>query len=450
MYIVPCHVRHSEHSIYLPFMNLREKGRSFHNKIIGDKSNLSLTQRIYNASCIVTIITLLISVIWNISVGYTLLINYALIAILFVVGFLYYLSRFQKKSYNLLFVTSILITLSIAWFMLEGSRGTTPIFFILAIPALVAFSKPKEYLIYFLIGTLSIVVLFLLEKNQFIQVGTYPSEEVRLQSLYMAYAITLIFGSMLFMLFKNNHEREKKVIQKQKAELEELNKTKNKFFSIISHDLRSPFSGILGISQLLAENDLSKEDSQELAKELRKTSQKTYNLLENLLAWAKMKQGAMSFEPVTINLQEFTEILINSVHYTNSSEKGIKIFNQIDPDLKIIADDHMLQVILGNLISNAVKFSHMGQEVKILSSASANGKVTISVEDNGIGMDKKLIQNLFKLDKKTGRKGTIGESSSGLGLILCKEFLEQHQSHLNIESKVDQGSKFYFSLQVAD
>jgi len=242
-------------------------------------------------------------------------------------------------------------------------------------------------------------------------------------------------------------KRSELIIKQQNKQLHELNAEKDKFFSIIAHDLRSPFQGFLGITELMSE-DINKFSSAELskfAKEMNKSTQNLYNLLQNLLEWSRMKNGRMNFTPNEFTLKEIVDQNIGSI-VQRAAQKGITIINEIHEEQKMVADERMIHSVFGNLLSNAVKFTKKDGKVTLQAKAVPNNLLEISVADTGIGMSDAAIAKLFKIDEKVGRRGTDGELSTGLGLLLCKEFVEKHGGKIWVESEEKKGSTFYFTV----
>ena len=235
-------------------------------------------------------------------------------------------------------------------------------------------------------------------------------------------------------------------LQSQARELSELNETKDKFFSIIAHDLKSPFTGVKGFAELL-EDELRHSDNAEVSsyvEAIQNSSDRAMHLLDNLMEWARSQTGKIAFNPVELNLSDQVNEAL-SVYSEAARKKSITMVTQIDDRVTVYADRRMLNSILHNLVSNAIKFCHAKGEVEI-KSKGLDGEVLISVSDNGIGMQDNILQHLFHIDKKTGREGTHGEPSTGLGLQLCKEFVEKHQGKIWAESVEGQGTTFYFTL----
>ncbi len=238
-------------------------------------------------------------------------------------------------------------------------------------------------------------------------------------------------------------------LYQQKLDLQKINAEKNKFFSIIAHDLKSPFSAFLGITQMLEEvlPDLTKEEIQSFASNMRSSATTLFRLLENLLQWARIQQGLIPFvpkmEPLSLMVDESIFMISES-----AKNKEITVLNSISEDLEVFADKNMLQTIIRNLVSNAVKFTPKGGEIIISAKPTDNKMIEISVKDSGIGMPPSMASNLFRLDVKSNRSGTEGEPSTGLGLVLCKEFVEGHGGQIKVDSEEGKGSVFSFTLPV--
>jgi len=236
-------------------------------------------------------------------------------------------------------------------------------------------------------------------------------------------------------------------VYRKNEELLISNAEKEKFFSIIAHDLRSPFNSFLGLTNLLAEelNNMSLEKIQKLAVSMKKMAGNVNRLLENLLNWSRVKQGTIPFQPKTIPV---IKIFGGCSETCEEMAKIKSITMNIDfaEELTVYADIDMLEMVLRNLVSNAIKYSHPGGNIFISAYKSDTGEIVFSVRDEGIGMSRKLIDSLFRVDKKTNRLGTHGEPSTGLGLLLCKEFIDLHNGRIWVESIENKGTTFFFSI----
>ncbi len=245
-------------------------------------------------------------------------------------------------------------------------------------------------------------------------------------------------------------ENQKLLLELQSKDLLEANLSKDKFFSIIAHDLKSPFNSFLGLTRIMAEDiqSLTMMQLQNITKRLEKSAESLYNLLENLLQWARMQQGLLPFNPQLYHLKsEITknlEIITDTAH-----NKQITIKTQIDENIFINVDINMFNTIIRNLVQNAIKFSYTNSEINIFTNISEDKHVEINIKDQGIGMNKNIQEKLFKIDGDIGRKGTDGEPSTGLGLLICKDFVEKNKGHIKVISIEGEGSSFIINLPLS-
>ncbi|HEX2395221.1 MAG TPA: PAS domain-containing sensor histidine kinase [Bacteroidales bacterium] len=244
--------------------------------------------------------------------------------------------------------------------------------------------------------------------------------------------------------------RRKKIeaeLREKNEELLALNVQKDKLFSIISHDLRSPFNAFLGITGIMSdkENKYTIEDFRRLAGILNKSARNFYQLLENLLQWSQLKQNKLVLNTRILILSDITSHCIESLQDV-ASAKQITIINMIPGKITVLADEVMLKSVLMNLITNALKFTRRNGEIVLNTRTLKKNEIEISVKDTGIGMSEELVDKLFRNDIVLTRPGTEGEPSTGLGLIICKEFIEKNGGRLRVESQENKGTTFYFTL----
>ena len=229
-------------------------------------------------------------------------------------------------------------------------------------------------------------------------------------------------------------------------ELQKLLITKDKFFTIIAHDLKNPFNTLIGLTQLLVHgfDRMSTEKVKHFHQSLHQISKNGYELLINLLEWARSQMGRMEFQPEQQNLYKLTTETF-SLYNSKAEQKEILLTNNVHKDSFAYADINMIKTIFRNLVSNALKFTDHGGVVEI--SSQTNGElVEVTIRDTGIGIEPNTINNLFKLDVHRSTQGTDNEMGTGLGLLLCKEFIEKHKGKIWAESKVGFGTKFIFTL----
>lgn len=241
-------------------------------------------------------------------------------------------------------------------------------------------------------------------------------------------------------------EEQSKVLIQQKEQLQELNSTKDKFFSIIAHDLRSPFQSLLGFSEMLLE-DLNKTDKAEqksYAQAIYNSSSNIYYLVENLLTWSRSQTNKIKIAPAEINILSIIESTILLLQ-PNFTQKSISVEKKYKSGKNGYADKNMIEMVIRNLISNAIKFTPESGNICI-SLTNNNNELQIEISDNGIGISIEEQKKLFRLDSNYSREGTNGERGTGLGLIICKEFIEKNDGKIWVESKPGEGSSFYFTV----
>ncbi|HAF29793.1 MAG TPA: hypothetical protein DCG75_12175 [Bacteroidales bacterium] len=236
--------------------------------------------------------------------------------------------------------------------------------------------------------------------------------------------------------------------KKVEEELQKLLITKDKFFSIIAHDLKNPFNSLIGLAQLLVHgyDRMSPEKVKYFHNSLYQISKNGYELLINLLEWSRSQMGTIQYNPVMINIYGLTEETF-SLYSSKAFQKEITLTNSTIEESKVLADQNMLKTILRNLVSNALKFTERGGAIEILEK-DFDGFKEITIRDTGIGINQENIEKLFKLDENFTSEGTEDEMGTGLGLILCKEFVEKHGGNIRVESKVGFGSRFIFTLPI--
>jgi len=236
-------------------------------------------------------------------------------------------------------------------------------------------------------------------------------------------------------------------IRTKNEELQKINAEKDKFFSIIAHDLRSPFAAFLGLTQLMVQDlpTLKLDNIQEIAIMMSESATNLHRLLENLLQWSRLQQGMVAFNPHHFLLIEKVNNSMHSV-LEIAVNKGVEIVVNIPEGTIVYADENMLESTIRNLAINAVKYTAKGGKILITAKSEFNGDIKISIKDTGIGMKEQMIENLFRIDELNCRQGTNGEPSTGLGLILCKDFIDRHEGKIWAESTEHMGSTFHVVL----
>ena len=465
--------------------------------ISGSSETTLLEDRFYNIIVFICAINSAFAVLFNERSHFPLLFNISLIIIGICYCVLYYLGRFKKKATSnkkiLLFL--FIVTLCISWFFNDGYNGSTPFYFFI-VTVFIAFLFEKKYA-YGIIFSLTFLIFTLsaIQQNYPHYVLPYISDKARLLDILLVFVSLVITLGYIVVVFKRNLDNERSIIKNQKkqiqnqldeltnlhtvlkeineeilakneelektntiletqkqsivlknVELQDLNNTKNKFFSIISHDLKNPFQSILGFSEILA-NEIETCSSAEIiefAHSIHNSSQHTYRLLENLLEWSRSQNESISFKPETLNLQQIINETLR-ISANTSQAKNISIRSEIHDSFSCIGDKHMISTIVRNLVANAIKYTHRFGVITI-TAVEKDNTVEISVKDNGIGLNLQRIDKLFKISEKNSEPGTENERGTGLGLVLCKEFTEKHGGTIWVESELEKGSTFTFSI----
>ena len=233
-------------------------------------------------------------------------------------------------------------------------------------------------------------------------------------------------------------------IKRRNIELEQLNEVKDKFFSIVSHDLRSPINALSGILNLLENQNLKPEEFRHLTMELRIQFNHTKSLINNLLDWALLQMDKLKIQPVKMELRNLVDEIfqmLNSLHF-----KETKLVNQIAQGTIAYADQNMINLVFRNLILNGIKFTKIGGQITV-SAEAADGMYTLAINDNGVGIDPEVQEILFQKTSGYSTRGTANEKGTGLGLILCKEFVERNGGTIWLKSELGKGSTFFFTVK---
>lgn len=385
-------------------------------------------------------------------------------------------------------------TISVAIFGYIGTSINLHFYYLLfAVMPLVLWDlkQVKQVLFYFILNSALFAYSYSFFDSSNPQL-IYPSDYVKFQSLIAIFGTQISIMAALWINLTHVHFNEKqlqeqsenlaasldevrhkkKMLRKQADELDELNlelinrnnklnelnATKDKFFAIIAHDLRNPLGNFRQVTKLLSDSfqEFSEEEKIEFLQLLKESSKEIYDLLENLLLWANSQRGIIRYTPKEVNLSDIaTEV--SSLLKLSAENKFIKIESKISDDINLFIDTNMIRTIFRNLISNAIKFSPIGSIIEIgivkdqelyFNNDIPNDMLVVYVKDQGIGMSDNTIEKLFKIEENVIFQGTAGEQGTGLGLIICKEFIEQHGGKIWAESEIDSGSTFYFSLPI--
>lgn len=354
----------------------------------------------------------------------------------------------SKKSYRVqlvLFVTTLLLFYSAVWFKaaanIRVSMASFIIFALLIVPSLRFLTETRSSLFKKILGFNYVILLTTLVFRTI-----YPLFKTS-TTLYSADPTQKIIFLIIFLMMIISGVGYLLLLQEEKElQIKQLLDDKNKFFSIIAHDLRGPFNGIIGLSELLLENDnqLNNKETNEFIQLINQSSKSAFSLLDNLLTWAQSQTGSIQFTPKKL---EINSIIDKTIHLLENiaKTKNINIRSEIEPKQFMVGDKNMLETVFRNLISNAIKFTNTNGEV-IVSMIKEKDRMVFSVQDNGIGIPAGKIANLFAINKRNTTSGTNDETGTGLGLMLCKDFIEKHGGQIWVKSQPGKGSVFSFSI----
>ncbi len=451
----------------------------FLQKIIGDESRFDLSHRILNISLLFGIIISLIAIVTNYFLALPWVVSLITFASILVFSFAYFLSITTTKSKlpTLISFGFLVVFFSpVMWFVNGGSSGGFQyyIFFFLTVILVVTKEKISTVLIGILaIASLSSLVIEFYHPELIIQ---YPGKTERFLDVTISFIIAFVgiaiyvntnlkqyisaneklnLKNILLEKSKQEISEHKQKIEQQKNDIEEkakslqeLNKTKDRFFSIISHDLKSPFNSLLGLTELLQfeRKEMNDAEVDKLIGLINRSSEQAYKLVLNLLEWARSQTNEIEFKPKKLDLQILVDENIDLVkaHATN---KGIKIHvEKKNKKTNVFADENMINTVLRNLISNAIKYTENGK-INITINCGTEYCV-LKISDTGMGLSKENMEKLFDINKGVSALGTGGEKGTGLGLVLCKEFIEKNKGEIFVESVINKGSVFSFSLPI--
>jgi len=261
--------------------------------------------------------------------------------------------------------------------------------------------------------------------------------------------VTKPFNASELLARVNTHldlKRSHDLLQEKNRELEEINASKDTFFSIISHDLKNPFTGLLNLTQILRDDldDLGNGEIREFADLINDSAVQFYKLLQNLLHWARLERGQMEYNPQKVDLKELVGQSLN-LFSANADDKQIQLENEVYEQAVVKADPHMLDTVIRNLLSNAIKFTPEGGKVAV-TCTEAEGRVILSVHDTGVGIPPEQQAKLFKMGEVYTTEGTREEKGTGLGLLLCKQLVEKNEGRISIDSTPGEGTTISVDL----
>ena len=419
----------------------------FFSYIFGDEENFSLEHRLVLSASIIGILISLIGAFINFLLSTSIVAVLIPIFLSLLVLILYYFIRFKKVfepvSFPVIFVS--ILGISTIWIFNGGINGSNvmPAFVIVILGLLIVRDREKKYVIILFLA--ANILIYLIQFYRPDLITNFPSETDR----WIDHLITLVYSAILIYYIirfvHKNYNIERLKAEESEKKLIQINIDKDRFISILAHDLRSPFNSLLGFSEELKEN-LNKLDMAQIrsyVNRIHDSAHNSYNLLEDLLMWEKSLQGTIPFNPQKVNLGEICLSVVESIRPI-AATKNISL-NWFEIEISVYADVLMLKTVLRNLIINAVKFTNTLGAVNV-SAKWDKSVVTISVSDNGVGISSENLSKLFDISQVLTTAGTSKEKGTGLGLLICKEFVEKQGGRIWVESEIGKGSDFRFTL----
>jgi two-component system sensor histidine kinase/response regulator len=448
----------SKVSIQIKF---RDKINTLWVKLIGDPLIFPLEYRIFHSICLVIIISLAYNVPFNFIIGLPVGASLDLIAAGTFLGF-YYRSRYKGKMKGSIFIVSTVgnILCLLSYFYNSGISGPNDIGFVFSLFVIIFVTPAKQQR-----GWLAFNIVLLLAMHGIeyfypqLAPYTYHNRLTRFINITSAYLVVAILMYFIIKYIRRNYDYEKQQVEEKKRaiedqhqyilvqneQLEHLNSEKNKLMSIIAHDLRGPLSNIQNYLELVSEYGLEKEEREVVEGDLLKVTQNTLNMLSKLLIWSKSQMDGVMVKLSDVNLKDALKSTLE-LERMLALKKGIIPSFQIDPSIMVVADSDMLQLVIRNLVSNAIKFTPVGGSVDLHTEIVMN-ECKISITDTGRGIPFEQQKDIFSL-KAGSTFGTQNEKGVGLGLLLCKEFTEQQGGRIGFESTPGRGSTFFVYMPV--
>lgn len=420
-----------------PFYVFRQTISKHWRKLVGKPTEFTLEARIFHSISLGIVILATVYFPYNLYAG---LYMAAISCLIFVstFGYEYYRSRYRRHAHrSLLFGLLGLVVLSVDYFANSGILGSTDLIWPVYLLLLLTICPKQHHVVWVLIYLLVFGLIHVAE-YQYPQLVHYPFNVGKGQftDRITAFPIPVITIAIVIGLFRRNYDRERATVAQRDAE-------KGRLLSILSHDLRAPFTQVKQYLELLDAADLSADDRQQLERTLRRANDQTLDLITNLLYWSRSQLEGMSVQLAQLNILATLDSTL-AISGALAAQKNIKLEQRLDPAARIFADTDMLQLVVRNLLQNAIKFTAAGGKIRIEASAVGD-RCRLTVSDTGTGIAPDQLKTLFS-DITIPTYGTANERGVGLGLQLCREFMERQGGGINVESKLGEGSRFSIEL----
>lgn len=416
--------------------------------LAGPPNEITLENRIFNSMCLIAILVITLQIPFNYLTGLTITSLLFVVMLMALCG-LYYLSRFKKKSVISICVTVITVNIIFAlnYFVSAGISGASLLSFTLTFFLVMLISPKGQYPWWLGLNLLLVGGIILYEYYYPASVTVmYPDHEskiIDLSATYLTSVLVIFFGTIYL---KNAYTREKQQSEEKTTVLEVMNTEKNKLFSIISHDLRSPMASIQSYLELMKDIQLPPDQKLQMEEELLMMVNNTQEMLYNMLLWSKTQLQGLTVHLAPVNIYKAVMPILE-INTTLIANKGLQLEQRIDHTVMAMADLNMLQLIIRNLLGNAIKFTRPGGNIYIEASATQQ-ECLLTVRDTGTGIDAKRINEIFSL-KARSTFGTRNEKGIGLGLYLCKEYTAAQFGRIWFENNADKGCTFYLAFPLA-
>jgi signal transduction histidine kinase len=435
----------------------QRKIKNIFNSFFTRDESFSLENRLLISTILIGIFVSLLGTIVSIfissSLG-TILTAFSVSLVLLIFYYFVSVKRIFKPFIIPVIVVSFIGT-SIIWIFDGGINGSDILIsmIVLILALIIVPGNWRKIVISFFIAI--IITIYLIQLYRPDLITSFPSEKARwndsiITAIYSSFFIFLIIQFLLknYTLEKNRARENELKLQQSELKLLRLNADKDLFISILAHDLKNPFFNIQGLSELIIEElpAMNRVELETKIKLINSISHSTFSMLEDLLLWTRSQSGKIEFNPHRIDFVKTCKSVIENLK-PGALQKNITISCHESNELFLDGDEEMLKIVLGNLISNAIKFTNPGGNVEITLTKTPES-VAVIVSDNGVGIPDEIQKDLFDISNKISTSGTNNEKGTGLGLLLCKEFVEKHGGNISVESIEGQGSKFKFTLPV--
>lgn len=417
--------------------------------LIGDRAILTLENRLFNSICLIAIFIMAFNIPFNYFSGLeATAVIFAVLTLILV--YIYYLARFQQRMVLSVAISSGLVVFLFAvnYFFSAGIRGASLLSFMLAFMLIIIVSPKKLYGLWVALCLLFVFSLLLIEYHhpELIRVS-YADEKALFIDIAFTYGTGIVVSFFSLFYLKEAYNKEKRTAEQKTIELERLNDEKLKLFSIISHDLQAPLSSLHSYVRLIASDRLTPDERKQVERGLANALHGSQEMLSNMLVWSQSQLRGFRLELVRNNIQHVLQPVID-IQKIYASQKGITLGADIDGALHALIDRDMLQLIVRNLVANAIKFTLPGGLIRVIVTQS-DTYCQIVVEDNGIGIPKEQQAGLFSL-KTRSTYGTNNERGIGLGLFLCNEYALAQRGLLTFDSEQERGTRFCLLLPLVD